>query len=294
MASVFLVGMATVDFVLSIDEFPAAADKYTAQDGRVVGGGCAANAAVAIARLGGGATLATRLGDDSLADTIVADLAAEGVRTEFIQQSPGARSSFSSVLLDRNGERQIVNFRGHKLTEETDWLENTPNVDATLVDTRWPAGAAAALDTAKQRQIPGIVDAEAPIDPAVLSRASHVAFSRQGLLALTSLTDLARALADVRQRLPGWACVTDGENGVYYTDGGQIAHVPAFKVQTRDTLAAGDIWHGAFALRLAEGAAETEAIKFANAAAALKCMNFGGRAGCPMRAEVDQFLKENS
>lgn len=294
MAKVFLVGMATVDFVLSVGEFPNAAEKYTAQDARVVGGGCAANAAVAIVKLDGDATLAARLGDDSLADSIVADLAAEGVRTDFLQRSPGARSSFSSVLLDKRGARQIVNFRGSGLTGKTDWFSRAPEVDAILVDTRWTAGALAALQMAKKRGIHGIVDAEAPTDPVILARASHVAFSRQGLLSLTTETDLARALKEIGEQVPGWVCVTDGENGVYYATDTGIEHISAFKVEIRDTLGAGDIWHGAFALRLGEGATESEAIVFANAAAALKCMIFGGRSGCPNRSDTEKFLGENS
>lgn len=66
MANVFITGMAVVDFVFSVDEMPKQAEKYRADNAVVVGGGCAANAAVAIARLGGQATLATRLGLDQL------------------------------------------------------------------------------------------------------------------------------------------------------------------------------------------------------------------------------------
>ena len=61
-----------------------------------------------------------------------------------------------------------------------------------------------------------------------------------------------------------------------------------------DTLGAGDVWHGAFALRLAEGADELTAIRFASAAAALKCTRPGGRMGAPSRAEVAAFLKERN
>ncbi len=292
MAQVFLVGMAVVDFVFSVAEFPKTAEKSVADDAGVVGGGCAANAAVAVARLGGEAILAARLGNDSLADLILSELAAEGVQTGFVDRAPHGRSSFSSIYVDDAGERQIVNFRGRGLSESTDWLTQAPPVQAILVDTRWTAGALAALDLAKSRGIPGVVDAEAPIDPEILKRASHVAFSRQGLASLTPETDTARALQEVAAGIPGWACVTDGVDGVYFTAGDQIEHVAAFKVPVRDTLAAGDIWHGAFTLRLAEGADEVAAIDFANAAAALKCMVPGGRSGCPDRTKTDEFLKE--
>jgi len=50
------------------------------------------------------------------------------------------------------------------------------------------------------------------------------------------------------------------------------------------------VWHGAFALGLAEGRCETDAVRFASAAAALKVQRSGGRAGVPTRAELDAFL----
>ena len=64
----------------------------------------------------------------------------------------------------------------------------------------------------------------------------------------------------------------------------------AFPIRPIDTLAAGDVFHGAFALALAEGRAEADALRFAAAAAAIKCTRFGGITGAPGRAEVEAFL----
>jgi sulfofructose kinase len=63
--------------------------------------------------------------------------------------------------------------------------------------------------------------------------------------------------------------------------------VPAPAVDVVDTLAAGDVFHGAFALAILEGLPIAAAARFACTAAALKCTRFGGRLGCPTRAEVD-------
>ena len=293
MASVFITGMAVVDFVFSVDEMPKQAEKYRADNAVVVGGGCAANAAVAIARLGGQATLATRLGSDQLGDLIVADLEKENVQTQFIRRIEGGRSSFSSVYVDKVGERQIMNFRGADLGNDAGWLKNAPKTGAFLADSRWVEGAVKSMELARQQNVPGIVDAEDPVDPEILKLASHVAFSRQGLTGLTGEEELAKALIDVDRQIPGWVCVTDGSHGVYSVNAGQIEHFPAYPVSVKDTLAAGDIWHGAFALSLAEGATESDAIKFASAAAALKCTKRGGREGCPDRPTTEQFLKEN-
>lgn len=294
MTEIFLAGMAVVDFVFSVERLPETAEKYRAQEAEVVGGGCAANAAVAVARLGGTATLATCLGDDPLGDLILSDLNQEGVETACAQRAAGGRSSFSSVFVDRSGERQIMNFRGAGLEHDKVSTVQDFHADAVLVDTRWSQGALAALTRAKALKVPGVLDAEAPIDTALLAAASHIAFSKQGLMSLTGDTPLPQALKEIASQHDAWACVTDGENGVFYTTEDNIEHIAAFQVPIKDTLAAGDIWHGAFTLALGEGMTAPDAIRFANAAAALKCMQFGGRKGCPDRQMTEEFMKEKS
>lgn len=293
MVEVFVVGVAVVDFVFAVDALPDQPTKYRAQTAEIVGGGCAANAAVAVARLGGRATLGARLGQDGIGDMIVEGLRQEGVDCTLVQRTQGARSSFSSVYVDAAGERQIVNFRGENLVSSTDWLADAQPASAVLADTRWGEGAIRALALAKAWGVPGVVDAEAPMDAAVLSGASHVAFSREGLADFTGEAMIEAGLRAADAALPGWVCVTDGAYGTHHLEGGQITQSPAPRVIVRDTLAAGDIWHGAFALALAEGRDERTAIRFANVAAALKCTMLGGRAGCPDRATVDTYMKEN-
>lgn len=288
MARVLCVGSSVIDFVFRLDTLPTRPEKLRAQDARIIGGGCAANAAVAIARLGGEALLAARLGEDEVGRMVIAGAEAEGVDCTLARLSPGARSAFSSVYIDSQGERQIVSFRGEGLDDSPDLIAGVPRIDAVLADTRWTPGNLAALELAKARGLPGVLDAEAPIDPALLAAASHVAFSRQGLASVSSGPP-AVALAGLD--LAAWVCVTDGADGVFVRGG---PHIPAPSVEAVDTLGAGDVWHGAFTLRLAEGADEVDAIRFANAAAALKCARPWGREGCPTRAETERYLEETA
>ena len=144
---------------------------------------------------------------------------------------------------------------------------------------------------ARTRGIPGVLDAEAPIDEDVAMAASHVAFSKQGLLDFTGMDDRDGALAVAAARLRGWVAVTDGALGTFIATARGIRHVPAPEVTVVDTLGAGDVWHGAFAVALAEGMDEVRAVAFANATAALKCTRLGGRDGAPLRSEVDEMMK---
>lgn len=296
MASILLAGVAVIDFIFMLDHLPRAAEKYRARDAAISGGGCAANAAVAVARLGGRALLAARIGADTVGDLIVAGLEAEGVDCGRVRRFEGCRSSFSSVYVDAAGERQIVNFRDISLSFEAGWLaaEIPSGFDAALGDTRWPQGSALVLRAARERGVPGVLDAEAPIAEAreALHAASHVAFSVQGLRDHCGHADIVRGLRQVAGETGAWVCVTDGAQGVTCLANGETAHVPAFPVDAVDTLGAGDVWHGAFALGLGEGMDELRGVRFANAVAAMKCTRFGGRAGIPQRAEVERFLEE--
>ena len=79
MARVLCVGIATADFIFEVEALPRTAEKHRAKAAHVVGGGCAATAAVAVTRLGGEALLATRLGGDPVGDMIAAELRRDGV-----------------------------------------------------------------------------------------------------------------------------------------------------------------------------------------------------------------------
>lgn len=294
MARILLCGIAVADFVFKVETMPAEPRKYFTYEAAITGGGCAANAAVAIARLGGEALLSARLGDDGIGDMITNALEAEGVDLSLSHRAEGGRSSFSSIYVDAQGERQIMNFRGSGLAEVPDVLADVPRVDAVLVDNRWEPLMRAGIDAGNRLGVPVIVDGEAQIGDDRFAGASHVAFSRHGLEEFVGEGSSDKALKRAADELGCWVCVTDGEHGTTILSNGTFEYVPAFAIKAVDTLGAGDIWHGAFALRLAEGAKENEAAHFANAAAALKCTHFGGRDGAPTRTETEAFMKEKA
>ena len=102
-------------------------------------------------------------------------------------------------------------------------------------------------------------------------------------------------LAHVLSLGPLHAGVTLGAEGYTWRERDDRGHVPAFSVSVTDTTGAGDAFHGAFALMLAEGADIRTAVRFSAAAAALKCANSAraGILGAPSRAEVEAFLAKN-
>ena len=189
----------------------------------------------------------------------------------------------------------IVNYTDGDLDSDASWLplDGLAGADAVLVHHRWPAGAAAVLEKARLLGVPSVIDADVIPEreaEGLVTLASHAAFSQGALRDLTGTGDIADGLRAAHGRTQGWVCVTAGAGGCTWLDDGALRHLPAFAVEVVDTLGAGDVFHGALAVALGEGRGEAEAVRFASAAAALKCTRFGGRAGIPDRAEVDRFL----
>lgn len=296
MATVLCIGQAVQDFVFSVDTMPTAAEKYRASNFETLGGGPAATASVAICRLGGSAQLATRVGDDMLANLIAAELESYGVDCTLVRRMGGRRSSVSAVLVDSTGERMIVNYLDNSMEADPEWLHAYAPLDiaAVLVDTRWPEGALVGLDLATRNDMPAILDADLPVpeDGALVGAATHVAFSERGLAEFSGIEDAEAALRAVDSETDAWCCVTRGKQGTLAIEDDQLVQSPAFDVEVSDTLGAGDVWHGAFALALAEGQATGDAVRFASAAAALKVRNGSGRAGCATRRDVEEFLSQ--
>ena len=289
MTKILVTGLAALDLVFRLDHLPKLGEKYLANEGFLSGGGNAGNAAVATARLGGQVSIFAAVGRDDVGALILKGFQHEGIDTRLVIQLEDHQSSFSSIVIDKSGERQIINCRNTLGPENLDVLQKLPIQDGYLADSRWNEAAVTTLKLANKFSKPGVLDAEAPVSYEAVSKASHVAFSRQGLCDFTQHDDLLSGLRSLSNKLDNWICVTDGSAGVYYLDRGEPRNIQGPQVLAVDTLGAGDVWHGAFVLGLAEGKNELDAIHFANLAAALKCTTFGGRIGMPTRSTLSDF-----
>lgn len=293
MVQVFSIGIAVLDEVFTIAVPIVPGEKHRA--GRIdsVIGGNAANASLAMARLGGAVSLVARLGDDATGARILAALEASGIDTRLSRVIARCHSSRSAIVIEPNGDRSIFNYIDPRLPEDPDWLPDAlpATARAVLGDTRWETGARRLFTLARKAGIPAVFDGDRmSVDTGLIALATHTAFSAQGLAEMTGTPDLAAGLRQVAKTCPNFLAVTDGARGVYTLENGEIRHYPAFPVTAVDTLGAGDVWHGAFALALAEGRGAAAAIAFASAAAAIKCTRPGGGSGAPFRREVEDFL----
>lgn len=296
MTRVSCVGHAVLDQVFDFAALPLAPGKHLARGYRTVGGGMAANAACAAARLDGRAALVSRVGRDAAGEAILAELASCGVETEGVERVEGLPSSISAIAVAQDGERLLFNHTDPRLLEEA--ASPAEGVfgrfDALMADCRWPAAASAGLALARARGVPAVADIDHPLDPrfaaGILEAASHVVFSRDGLRKATLCGGIGEGLEWIAARTGARVAVTLGPEGVLWLEDGRTELLPGFAVEAVDTMGAGDAFHGALALALAEGTAWREAIRFASATAALKVTRPGGREAWPGRQEVEALL----
>lgn len=277
--------------IYQVDAIPPPPAKVLARRMVQVIDGMALSAACAFARLGGHAAIWARVGDDAQGAATREQLRAEGIDVAHLHVVPGSASSQAAVVVDGRGERLVIPYHDPAVDRSPAWLplHRVREASIVLVDVRWDEGAEALLRAARAAGVPGMLDGDtAPGE--VLDRlvplASHAVFSDAGLLAWTGLADVEQALCQVAASHPGHVGASCGADGYAWVEAGTVRRVSAPRVAVVDTLAAGDVFHGAFALALAEGRPVAEAARFGCHAASLKCTRFGGRLGCPTRAEV--------
>jgi sulfofructose kinase len=292
------VGTAVLDHVYRVPSMPHGEGKHFATSQTDVGGGPAASAAVTVSRLGGTARFVGGLGNDAAGDEIIAGLDAAGVDTRWVGRSAAHPSPTSAVIIDDAGERMIINHTAQSTMAGLEPLvvEAVFDADAVLTDLRWAAGCEAALATATASGVPSIVDydlSDVAAGEIALELAGYVVFSAPALAAVTGTTDPVTGLRQVRKGSSAWLAVTAGGEGTTFLADEDVGHVPAFAVDVVDTLGAGDVFHGAFALALGRGIAPEQALIPASAAAAIKCTRPGGRAGAPTHDELITFMEEH-
>ncbi|TAU45016.1 sugar kinase (plasmid) [Rhizobium ruizarguesonis] len=297
---VLCVGAAVMDTLFRVRSLPTGQGKILPYDMLQIAEGMASSAAFAVTRLGGHASLWGAVGNDDTGERIIADLSNSGIDTSGVVRVEAARSAVSTILVDDQGERLIVPFYDAGLHETVKPVtqQDVSAFDAVLVDVRWPKLALRTLLAAREAGKPAILDGDVAGDGVIemlAPAASHIVFSQPAAERLAGTAELVKVVGLLKQKFEhAFISVTAGENGCFWFDDrtGEIVHLAAPKVRTVDTLAAGDIFHGAFALATAEGLPIEETMRLSSMAAALKCQVFGGRIGAPTRAEVRNALRD--
>ena len=294
---ILCIGMPVRDLTFNVQAVPGRGQKFNADRFAQIAGGNALNAAIGISRLGGKASLTGPMGDagETSSRYIFEDLAGEGIDTSHLVHMPGLVTPISGIMMDPSGERTIISFRDPGLWQvqlpETDVLLR--DCDAILIESRCAGFATDLCHEARNRGIPVVVDVDSTVSQreGLLTASSHLIFSDEALQSTAGISDDLKALKKIATLTSSFLAVTRGPKGTLWLDDkGEAQETPAFPVHTVDTLGAGDVFHGAFALALTEKQELRAALRFASAAAALKCTRPGGAFAAPQRAELTAFL----
>lgn len=281
---VLCVGHASYDMVFSVDHHPLADQKIFATGLVGCGGGPAANAAVAIAKLGYTSAFAGFLGRDIYGDQHYQELIDNGVYPGLVVRGIPP-TPLSMVLVKPDGKRTLINFKGETsaLAAGTiDFSSLLPKV--ILFDGHEPHISVPLAEYAQQQGIPTVLDAGSVHEGtlALMNRMDYLVCSEK--FALQYAGNESDALKQLALQSPT-VVITLGERGLIWQRGQESGIVPAFPVKAIDTTGAGDAFHGAFAAAVAAGMGWSEILRYASAAGALCCTHIGARPGLPTKEQ---------
>lgn len=304
-ARIVVVGSINVDLVVRVAILPRPGETVLGGRFASVPGGKGANQAVAAARAGGRTTFVARVGDDSMGHAAIEAFRAEGIETDFITVTPECPTGVALILVDAAGENSIAVAGGANDRLSTDDIERArPAIEAAdvlLLQLEVPleavahavtiakaAGTRVILNPAPARPLPAAILAR--VDILTPNETEGESLASQGHALAPSAAD-ADSLAGTLLGLgPRKVVLTRGAAGALVAAAEDRTHVPAFSVESRDTVAAGDVFNGCLAVMLAEGLDLVAATRFAAAAAAISVTREGAQTSAPRRGEIEAFL----
>lgn len=295
-----------MDFVVKVERLPEPGETVLGSGFQMIPGGKGANQACAAGRLAGpgvATRMAGRVGYDIFADHLKASLSAAGVDVAYVHATKSQPTGVALIWVDRHGQNSIVVASGANHVFPAADIEGLRGAFRGAafalfqLETPLPA-VAAALKLARQEKAFTILDpAPAQGLPRDLLEGvdlltpneteALILLGRDAKTRIDEPNEVANALLALGPRA---VILKLGERGCYYTDGIAVVHSPAFTVQPVDTTAAGDTFNGALAAALADSQPLPEAMRFANAAAAISVTRLGAQVSIPSRGEVTAFL----
>jgi sugar/nucleoside kinase (ribokinase family) len=293
-------GTVAVDDLLHVPEYPSADGKAPILATGRSCGGQVGTALAAAARLGASTEWAGTLGRDPLSRFLLQAFARSGVGTRRLARRERARPIHSVIVEERAGGTRTI-FFDRAGVQPFPLALIRPRLlrgaDVLLVDQLGEEACLRAARLARRLAIPVVGDFEWKDRPRMadlLAATDHLLLSREFALGLTGVSSPAAAARELHRRHPR-ACtaVTDGREGCHFVTRASfpaVLHLAAFRVRAVSTTGCGDVFHGAYAVALAEGQPPEAALRFAAAASALYASRPNGWEHLPDRHEVSALL----
>ena len=301
--TIAVIGSIHVDFYIKTPKFPQPDETVLGKEFAMYPGGKGANQAVGCARLGVRTYMLSAVGDDFFGKIMVENLSKNNVVTDYIYVAKGVHTGVAFIILNEvSKENMIIVAPGADEAITPDYVENT-------LSSLTPRAVLAQLEIPiqtvyKTLEIGKKVDAITVLNPSPVKYLSSEIYkyvdviipNRVELQQLTGIEvrteeDVFKAGECLLSRGVKVVVATLGARGAAVITYDKKKIVEAFKVDVVDTVGAGDAFAAGLAVALVEGRDIEEAVRFANAVAALKVTRMGAQS-MPYREEVEKFLKK--
>ena len=292
-----------MDLVVKVEHMPAPGETISGGDLYMIPGGKGGNQAAAAARLGAKVVMVGKVGNDAFGPRLVNALKEAGVDTGCIKIEAETATGTAVIIVEDKGENSIVISPGAngKITPaEIDQLEGViSSAKVILLQHEIPLETVHhVIDIATRHHVTVILNPAPakPVPPWILSKIDYFIPNETESRILTGIevTDLNSAEKAARIFI-GYGTknviVTLGEKGALLVNPEGATHVPARKVESVDTTAAGDAFIAGFANGIVQGYSIVEAIQYAVAAGALTVTRFGAQTSLPSKSELDEFIR---
>mgnify|MGYP000695871596 CR=1 FL=1 len=300
---IVVVGSSNTDMIVRLERLPRPGETVLGGRFSTAAGGKGANQAVAAARAGGRVAFVGRVGDDAFGREALRGFRRDRLRVSRVARDPRAPSGVALICVAANGENSIAVAPGANARLSAADVRRAAGEFAAgsvlLAQLEIPLAAVrAAVDLAAARGMTVILN-PAPARPlarGLLRRVNLLTPNETEAEILSGITiktpaDAVRAAAKLRGMGVGAVVITLGAKGALVADAQGCDWAPGFRVRAVDTTAAGDVFNGALAVALAEGRSLREAVRFANAAAALSVTRLGAQPSAPWRREIEARLR---
>jgi ribokinase len=304
--SIVVVGSSNTDMMIRLPRLPKPGETILGGEFLSAAGGKGANQAVGAARAGGKVTLIARVGRDSIGDQALRALTREGIDLAHVSRDAGAASGVALIFVAKDGANSIAVAGGANARLSTRDIASAAHVirraSLLVMQLETPlATVRAAAQLAAKADVPVILN-PAPARPLPKDLMPLISVltpneTEAELLTGVEVRDArgaAKACAILRSRGVPRVIVTLGARGAFVADDAGEELVPGFKVKAVDSTAAGDIFNGALAVALTERRLLLDAVRFANAAAALSVTRRGAQPSAPQRTAIEALLNRSA
>jgi sugar/nucleoside kinase (ribokinase family) len=288
-------GLNSVDFLTVVPEFPAPNSKMKMLHFSKQGGGQVATALVALSRWGVKTKYIGKVGADELGQFSLQSIRQEGVDVSSVTIEPSATNQFATILVDGStGDRTILWNRDDRLMYREGELRKEEVCSGRLLhlDGHDIRAAIQCARWAREEGIPTIADLDKiePLTSELIGEVDFLITSSRFPTLCTGILDQKEAFLELQKQVPGFFCATLGPSGAMAWVNGELLYSEGFNVKALDTTGAGDVFHGGFIYGLLQDWGVEKTLRFANAVAALKCLDLGGRRGIPSLEKTKQFM----